>query len=560
MQKGRIRALINKFENNEFSNETYDVKNNRDFKNNTIKFSKLNSIFSSAGTLNENDEENQNVYYKSMLKESGKLPQKLLRAYQKNDEDLKNKANINNYTKSESYMESTRTLVTQSNVNLLKSSTSLGISQKELNYSLSQFKSETSINNTLEGSNFTLGNINNINKINIISNKEKELVDNNNNSTDTIDNNENNDNNKNNNNNNNDNNDNNENDNEKNENVDIILENEISVENKENLTIQRKDVNEDQNKGNLFIQSKDVDEDQNKEKDEYQDEDESFHVFDMNKIMKNIISVDIGVENYDNNNKIMKTKETIESKEIEITKNTFIKEEYTDEVNSNIINISEKRNNEPYEEQNVEEMNKNIIELNEVDIISDKIQTINNKFNEDNTENIVLDDNSNLNKENEENKILDKKNNINIEIPENTVIEKNINIEEDDEIANIKKRNINEVENEILLDPKEKNELTKSKDLSNNENHSNVIENEVPDSSIYFENFNIVEKKENFDEKTKQYYKEKIIDNRFKLTYLLKRGGCGEIRETIDLVTGEKVIINMIIILLKINNNIIKIK
>lgn len=36
-------------------------------------------------------------------------------------------------------------------------------------------------------------------------------------------------------------------------------------------------------------------------------------------------------------------------------------------------------------------------------------------------------------------------------------------------------------------------------------------------------------------------YKEKIIDERYKLTHVLTRGGCGEIRETEDIITGEKV-------------------
>jgi len=45
---------------------------------------------------------------------------------------------------------------------------------------------------------------------------------------------------------------------------------------------------------------------------------------------------------------------------------------------------------------------------------------------------------------------------------------------------------------------------------------------------------------------SQQLYKEKIIDKRFKLTYVFARGGCGEIRATEDLVTGEELVCKII--------------
>jgi len=100
------------------------------------------------------------------------------------------------------------------------------------------------------------------------------------------------------------------------------------------------------------------------------------------------------------------------------------------------------------------------------------------------------------------------------------------------------------IDNKSLSDCKKKsNELVENEVLTNNENQNNAIENEVYDNNIYMEKFNNVENNNNerYDEVTKQYYKEKIIDNRFKLTYVLARGGCGEIRATEDLVTGKEV-------------------
>jgi hypothetical protein len=91
------------------------------------------------------------------------LPPSLLRAYQRNDENLKNNENYKyNYSKNESYMESARTLITQSKISLLKSSVSLNTSQQGLDQSLSQFKSVISINDSLENSNITLANIDKI--------------------------------------------------------------------------------------------------------------------------------------------------------------------------------------------------------------------------------------------------------------------------------------------------------------------------------------------------------------------------------------------------------------
>ena len=485
MQKGRIRYLISKFENNEFSNETNINKNQRNVKNQIKKISISNHIAGSVGILNENDDENQNANFKSELKRSGKLPPSLLRAYQRNDENLKNNENYKyNYSKNESYMESARTLITQSKISLLKSSVSLNTSQQGLDQSLSQFKSVISINDSLENSNITLANIdkistdenvekklennvrtftdysesndnkfiediviiknNNENKEDLNNkgrkgNKNKEDLHNedkiNNDNKEDLDNEENFDNQEKINNEDKIVNDNKENlnnegkinneekidndsierlnheekiDNENrifNDNIEIFNneekndnenkekfsnEDEISIENNEKfsnedeISIKNKEIFSNENEISIENKERFSNEDEisienkNVEKKENHEEEKNFHMFDMNKIMRNIIRVDIG-ENINkskrNNDEIM-MKEIVRNNKIESTKKSYIKEEYLDKTNTDII----KRLEDQYNESSVK------IEEQKKDDVNVSITFNENKINNNNLE------------------------------------------------------------------------------------------------------------------------------------------------------------------------------
>eukprot|EP00833_Pecoramyces_ruminatium_P001461 jgi/Orpsp1_1/1175493/evm.model.c7180000054090.1 len=543
-------------------------------------------------------------------------------------------------------MESARTLITQSNASLLKSSISLNISQKELDdYSSSQFNSKISlskIDSTFD--NIEDNNINNTENLSINKNNENDLNDDdnkkykeNNNKIELI-----NDKIKNEDDNNNEkqkliNNilisKNKENDNEqelyknelnndekktintemkneneensieqefinnelKNENIDDIVDEKNSIEqefiNNElkneniddivdeknsieqefiNKELKNENIDDNVNEKNSINGIKEYDDDE--ENKENQMEDKNFHMFDINKIIRNIVRVDI-----DNN--IFKSDENknetvvIENKKIEINIQKHVKEEYSI-INSNINDELDKNNKEEFIEDE---------KLKDNDILCMKETKSKEKDikNEIILKNNIKEINNNLMAE-KENKLLDINKNNDVIIPEENNEKENKNKDDEIEISVCNNKNNELVENLVLPYSENNNDNdntdndntdnndndnddidnnNNNNDNNNDNNNNNIVENDIlfskkdfndiikndnGDNNIYMEKFNNVENMEKYDEVNKQHYKEKIIDNRFKLTYVLARGGCGEIRATTDLVTGKELVCKII--------------
>jgi len=463
MQKGRIRYLISKFENNEFSNETNINKNQRNVKNQIKKISISNHIAGSVGILNENDDENQNANFKSELKRSGKLPPSLLRAYQRNDENLKNNENYKyNYSKNESYMESARTLITQSKISLLKSSVSLNTSQQGLDQSLSQFKSVISINDSLENSNITLANID---KISTDENVEKKLENNVRTFTDYSE----------------------SNDNKFIEDIVIIKNNN---ENKEDLNNKGRKGNK--NKEDLHNEDK-----INNDNKEDLDNEENFD--NQEKINNEDKIVNDNKENLNNEGKI-NNEEKIDNDSIERLNH----EEKIDNENRifndniEIFNNEEKNDNENKEKfSNEDEIS---IENNEKFSNEDEI-SIKNKEKFSNEDEISIKNNEKFSNEDE----ISIKNNEKFSNEDEISIENNEKFTNEDEIS-IENKEIFSNENEISIENKERFSNEDEISIENNEKFSNEDEISIKnkerfsnEDEISIENKN-VEKKENHEE------------------------------------------------------------
>ncbi|ORX81155.1 kinase-like protein [Anaeromyces robustus] len=119
-----------------------------------------------------------------------------------------------------------------------------------------------------------------------------------------------------------------------------------------------------------------------------------------------------------------------------------------------------------------------------------------------------------------------------IDEEKNEISNKELKLESNSEIN--KKSLKSKIENEDKIEDENNIEKEDVEQNNKNDNMNHTIQENK--STIEVEKYNNVEKIDRYDEKTKQYYKEKIIDKRFKLTYVLARGGCGEIRATEDLL------------------------
>jgi len=154
MQTSYISNLINKFENQEFSNiKKKNVNNDNQIKKITL----FNNVYDSAGTLYGEDEEkilNGSSFYS---KEGEEYSQKNIN----DNNDKEGYISVREKLKFSDYKESAETLITQSKDNIFNSELSLNTP----NYSLPQFDSEASFSGSIESSVFSLSNLEDINQI-----------------------------------------------------------------------------------------------------------------------------------------------------------------------------------------------------------------------------------------------------------------------------------------------------------------------------------------------------------------------------------------------------------
>jgi len=324
MQTRPIASLISKFENQEFSKPPYITNKKEQFKyeNQIKKVTKLNSIFDSSGTLYSGDNNKfSNDNFKSKLERNGKLSKELLEVFEKSDDNnntknlslIKNNYPIHKKINISDYKESTETLINSSSENVFKSTVSFNIPKGESSQSLPPFKTKNSINELLKN-NFSYS----LSKLDPKENiEEGKLIkqNNENNEEEKIEENE---------------------DEKVEENEDKKIEEnkeEMIEENeKENDKVKVNDEKKDEEKyydnfSEKNEEKKNIDnankeeiiENKESEKNEEKNdtlskdnennlEDENFHLFDVNKVLRNIIRVDVNKndqkkESHNDNNK-----------------------------------------------------------------------------------------------------------------------------------------------------------------------------------------------------------------------------------------------------------------
>jgi len=507
MQTRPIASLIRKFENQEFSKPPY-ISNKKvqfNYENQIKKVTKLNSIFDSSGTLYSSDNNRfSNDDFKSKLERNGKLSKELLEVFQKSN-DNNNAKNLsfidNNYPihknkklNISNYKESTETLINSSNENVFKSTISFNITKDESSQSLPPFKTKNSVNELLK-SNFSLSKLDpkeNIeeNKLLIRQKNEKEKEENKN-----------------------------EKEKEKGNEEKEEENNEINDEKKNEGRYEKKDYDNfsEKKENNKNIDSTDEDEamesDINKKHEEKNDalsknnennlSDENFHSFDVNTVLRNIIRVDVNrndqkKENCSNESNSINNNEDKNHTEIKNFDNKII---ITEKEITNATNLEKHKQIENHCVSNaLNESNERL--KSEDNITSDGI-------------NVKITNKLQINLPNNED-------------TENLYVVRDLKKEEtllgfDEE--KIETNNQIKIREKDKLDNKNKNDNDKNKSfILKQENHN--TKNSTQESNV---------------DKEEKSYKEKIIDKRYKLTYVLARGGCGEIRATEDLVTGEQV-------------------